>query len=96
MPWVEYTDPNEKILEAEDLELERRTRRKKSTVFLSHAWGFKTTESRGTRVPGSGARTAWEDKRDASISGSLRTLPYIQPVTQPVSSRSHRHSSLFV
>lgn len=26
MSWVEYTDPSEKVLEAEDLELERRTK----------------------------------------------------------------------
>lgn len=37
MPWVGYTDPSEEVLEAEDLELERRTRRKeRSGVFLSH------------------------------------------------------------
>jgi hypothetical protein len=78
MSWVECTDPNEKVLEAYDLELERRTRRKKrSTVFLSHAWGFKTTESRGTWVPGRGQGQHGKTNRTRASQARLETLPIL-------------------
>lgn len=78
MPWVGYTDPSEKVLEAEDdFELERRTRRKeRSRVFLSYGVpNPQKVEELGYQGAGQGQQR--KTNGDCSISISPGALPIL-------------------